>query len=261
MDAQHTRAAAQAVQEIEARTARFAADDLATPYRQRFEGFHAEATRDLMLLVDMSAAGPFDSARRRSAAEVTGALGFAALRNDQAVGMVLFADELELYVPPGRGRFQVLRLIHELLTFEARGQETNLTGAIAFVDRVLSGRTVLALLSDFCLPMDFDQSLEAVQPLLKVMARRHDLVSIALNDPRELELPAVGRIMLDDAGSGLAIEVDTSNPEIQRAYAEETARRWAALRSTFERCGIDLLELRTDEPCAPSLLSFLRRAS
>ena len=294
MDRDRLHAVLRKVREIEIRTNRFVDDTLAGQYHSVFKGrgmdfeevreyvpgdevrsidwnvtartgsphvksFREERELTLMLMVDVSASGEFGSSqesKRELAAEMASAMAFSALRNNDKVGLVLFTEDVELYLPPAKGRTHVLRLIHELLTFEPHALGTRPEKAIDFVNRVLKRRAVTILVSDFCLPGRFDENLDALRPKLQVTNRHHDLVAVALNDPREFELPRLGLLTLEDAETGVQVELDTDHPDVRAAYAAEAGRRRDALRHAMRGCGIDLLELRTDESYAPALLSF-----
>ncbi|HUP22899.1 MAG TPA: DUF58 domain-containing protein, partial [Thermoanaerobaculia bacterium] len=172
----------------------------------------------VMLLVDHSSSGDFGTSRKTKnevAAEVAAILAYTAIRNHDRVGLVLFSDEVELFIPPKKGRSHVWRVIREILSFRATRRHTDIDGALEFLGRVTPRRVVAFLISDF-----LDQGFEN---RLRVAARRHDLTAITVTDPRETELPDVGLLELEDAESGELVLVDTRRPHVR-----ESLRAWAA---------------------------------
>ncbi|HEX8295790.1 MAG TPA: DUF58 domain-containing protein [Chthoniobacteraceae bacterium] len=215
--------------------------------------FTEERELTVMLVVDVSASGDFGSvelSKRELAAEVACLLAFSAIRNNDKVGLLLFADEVELFIAPKKGRAHTLRLIREVLYFEPKGRGTNPGGALDYVNRLLHRRAVIFLISDFQAP-EFSRQ-------LSVTSRRHDLVAIPIVDPREEELPDVGRVTLEDAESGEQIEVNTSDRRARAGYAAAVQARNAARLRDFRRKRIDTISLRTNDDYLPALRSFFR---
>ncbi|MFM8715439.1 MAG: DUF58 domain-containing protein, partial [Spartobacteria bacterium] len=167
------------------------------PYIKKFT---EERELTVMLLVDVSASGLFGSielSKRELAAEVASILAFSAINNNDKVGLLLFTNEVELFIPPKKGRLHTLRLIREMLYFEPKGRGTNLAGALDYMNRVTSRRAVVFMISDFMAP-DFTKA-------LTVTSRRHDLVAMPVTDPGESDLPDVGIVTLEDAETGAQI--------------------------------------------------------
>ncbi len=215
--------------------------------------FHEERELTVMLCIDISASGAFGSQRLSkmdTAIEVAAVLMFTALKNHDKVGMVLFADDVIRYIPPRKGRSNVLRLIRDLLATEPVKAATNIARALEFVGRVQRRKCVCFLMSDFIGP---DCSRE-----LAVANRRHDVVAITLSDPRELELPDVGFIVLQDAESGEIVEVDTRHPRVRQLFAKNAAARGDKLVSVLRKSSVDRLDIRTDRPYSTSLQSFFK---
>lgn len=214
------------------------------------------------LVVDMSASGAFGSRsqlKNEAAAEFCALLAFAAIRNNDNVGLIAFTDRIELSIAPSKGRTHVLRLIRELLRFEPRGRRTDLAGALEYLGRVTHRRGVVFLVSDFLTP----QSLEDESgKQLGILARRHDLIAVAISDPREHELPSVGLIELEDAETGEWVLIDTSSRAVRREYAADARRRIERRRSFFRATGIDDVEVQTGHDYVRDLrLLFQRRGS
>jgi len=230
--------------------------------RPHIKEFTEERELTILLMIDVSASGEFgslDQSKREWTAELGSVLAFSALRNNDKVGLILFTDEVELYIPPRKGRAHALRVIREILFFEPRGRRTDVVAAMDFASRVLKRRAITFLISDFALLGDPDEALDRLRPKLASLGRRHDLVAMAVRDPREAALPDVGRWMLEDAETGEQVEIDTSDQEVRRLFAAEAERRRRRLAHVVRGSGLDLLELSTDRPFLPALLSFFAR--
>ncbi len=207
----------------------------------------------VMLLVDASASGDFGSVartKREVAAEVCALLAFSAIRNHDRVGLLIFTDREERYVPPRKGRNHVLRVIREVLTSEPRGRGTNLTMALESLVRGVRRRSVAFLVSDF-LDVGFEHA-------LRIANRKHDLIAVSITDPRELELPPVGIIELEDAETARPILVDTWDRRVVGRYAELARERADARRRLFRQNSIDAVELTTHLPYDVPLVRFFR---
>jgi uncharacterized protein (DUF58 family) len=224
---------------------------LGRPFVKRYR---EEREIGLMLLVDISASGEFGSVgvtKRRLAAEVAGTLAFAAARSGDKVGLLLFTDEVELYLPPGKGRRHLLRLLREILFFQRARRGTNPTVALQALMHRLNRRSMAVLISDFLCPLDR----ELAQSLGRVNAR-HDLVCLHLHDPCEVHLPAVGIARFEDAETGEILEVNLSHPATRQTYAEANLQRLAALDLALQREGVDTLRLAAHQPFAAALQHF-----
>lgn len=215
--------------------------------------YQEERELTVMLAVDASGSNAFGSGRQSKselAAEVSALLAFSALRNGDRVGLLIFSDEREKYVPPDRGRQHGLRVITEVLTHRPRSRGTNLTCALEFLSRVLRRRAIVFLLSDFFAP-DFT-------PALRIARRKHDCVALVLNDRRELDLPPLGFLGLTDAESGRDVEVDTRRREGREEYAAYARARARARMNFFASQQVDAVELFTDQPYVAPLMGFFR---
>ncbi len=222
------------------------------PYVKKFT---EEREMTVFLCVDISASGGYGSrgpSKRETMAEVAALLAFSALQNKDKVGLVLFTDEVELYLPPKKGTAHALRLIREVLHFEPSGRGTSLAAPVHLLKNAVRKRSLVFLLSDFL----FHEDLAAD---LRIVNRKHDLVAVQVSDPAELALPAVGHVRLEDPETGKQVEVNTSNPRVRAAYQAE-ARRWQTeIDRQFKRLSIDKLTLRTDEEYVPVLHGFFKR--
>jgi uncharacterized protein (DUF58 family) len=236
--------------------------------------FVEERELTLMLTVDVSASGLFGSrgqSKRELAAEIASVLAFSAIRNNDKVGLILFSDEVEKFIPPRKGRRHVLRVIREVLFFEPRGRGTNLDGALEFLLRVTPHKAIAVIISDFIGSpagperrggqsrshlMLLESLAQASQPMLRHANRRHDVVAVHITDPYELQLPALGRLVLQDAETGEIVEVNTGDARKRNAFAERQAKAQNDIARLFRSAGIDSIQLRTDQPYAAELGRF-----
>jgi uncharacterized protein (DUF58 family) len=219
-----------------------------TPYVKKFT---EEREMTVMLLVDVSASGNYGSvenSKRELAAEVASILAFSAIQNNDKVGLILFSDEVELVIPPKKGRLHTLRLIREMLYFQPKRSGTNLAAALEYLNKIVTRRAVVFVISDF-LSADFTKP-------LTVAAKRHDLVAMPVIDPGEEELPSIGIVTHQDAETGEQIDINTSNHAVANAFAALEERRHAELTRLFRQRRIDSIPLRTDRDYLLPLRAF-----
>lgn len=216
--------------------------------------FCEERELTVLLAVDVSASGIFGSQRltkMETAVEIAAVLMFAARKNNDQVGLLFFADDVVKYLPPRKGRSNVLRLIRELLATEPLKAPTDIARALEFLGRVQRRRCVVFLLSDFLGP-DCSRA-------LAIANRRHDVIAVTLADPREAELPDVGFLTLRDAETDELVELDTRHPRVRSLFARVAEQRERSLDDMLRRAQVDRLTIRTGQPYAQSLMSFFRR--
>ena len=216
--------------------------------------FDEERELTVMLVVDVSASGDFGSRSRMKgevAVEICAVLAFSAIKNNDKVGLIIFSDRIEKFVPPRKGRRHGLRVLRELLYFQPEGRGTDVAGALGYLARVVRRRAVVFVVSDF-----FDTG---YQKALAVAGRRHDTVVIRMGDPRERELPAVGYIELEDAETGEQLTVNVSDPAFREAFDHDVTETRTTLEREFRKTGIDVIELSTDRPYADRLMRFFRQ--
>lgn len=283
------------VRQIEIRTSRLVNDSLAGEYHSVFKGrgmdfdevreyvpgdevraidwnvtaragrpfvkkFTEERELTILLAVDVSASGNFGSgtqSKRQMAAELASVLAFSAIRNSDKVGLVLFSDQIEQYIPPKKGRQHVLRVIREILFFEPQSRGTDIVRALDFANQVTSRRAIMFLISDFELPNQ-DQALADVRRAVRLASRRHDVVALHVHDLREAELPDIGQLAVEDAETGELIELDTTDERVRSRFAELAQQRVENLRRALAGEGVDTLNLNTREPYEPALRSFFK---
>ena len=210
----------------------------------------------IFLLVDISASGDFGSGeirKRDLAAELASVLAFSAIRNSDKVGLLLYSDRIERFLPPKKGRRQVLRVVRDVLFHEPAGVGTDSVMALDAVNQVLHRRAVVFLISDFEAQGDPTLVRAGLRRAMRQTNRRHDLIAVQIEDPRESELPDVGIVALEDAESGEIVEVDTGNAAVRQRFAAEAALRKRHLLADFRAEGVDSLQLRTGTPYLPAL--------
>ncbi|HSR50466.1 MAG TPA: DUF58 domain-containing protein [Acidobacteriota bacterium] len=220
------------------------------PYVKVFE---EERELTVMLLVDVSRSGEFGSAERMKgeiAVELCALLAFSAIKNNDKVGLIIFTDRIEKFVPPRKGRSHVLRVLRELLYFKPEGRGTDIGGALEYLMRVTRRRAVVFLVSDFI-------SQPYRQPL-KVAAQRHDVVGLQMIDRREMEIPAVGFLEVEDAESGEHLLVDTGSKEFRKLLTAQARGEQRQREDLFRTLKVDFVEIFTDRPYFEPLVEFFR---
>jgi len=214
----------------------------------------------VMLAVDASASGLFGTAeyfKRELAAELGAVLAFSAITNNDKVGLVVFTDQIELYIAPRRGRKHVLRLIRDLLAFEPQGHSTDVTLALDRLNHTLKRRAIIFLVSDFLLPSSTEMA-QSYERSLLVTNRRHDLVAVSITDPREMAWPNVGLVALQDAETGRRVWVDSGRAAWRQAFAQRAAARITARDAAFTRAQVDYIDVTVGEDYVEPLLAFFR---
>lgn len=229
--------------------------------------FVEERELTVMLLVDMSASGIFGTyaqSKRDIAAEMAAIVAFSAIKNNDRVGLIIFTDEVEKFVPPKKGKKHVLRVITEILNYQPKSKRTNIATGIEFLSRVAKRRTVAFLLTDFLsVPRSTnpDPLRDAVDPdldrALRIASRKHDLIPVTISDPLEELFPSLGLLNLTDCESDLVYTFDSSGPEA-RAYATYVRRAKEAREVLFRRLKLDFINVRTDRPYVAAMIEFFR---
>ena len=223
--------------------------------------FTEERELTILLLVDVSASGNFGSAalsKRELAAELASVLAFSAIRNSDKVGLILYTDRVEQYIPPKKGRRHVLRLVREILFHQPLGRGTDTVKALDFANHILHRRAIAFLISDFQSSEEPELALENLRRAMRQTNRRHDLVALHIQDAREKTLPDVGVLAIEDAETDEVVELDTADPEIRRGFEQEVNERTQRLVRGFRAEAIDTLELDTAVPYLPALQRFFK---
>jgi uncharacterized protein (DUF58 family) len=220
------------------------------PYVKRFA---EERELTVMVLVDASASTYFGSVRQLKstlAAELAALFAFSAITNNDKVGLVIFTDRIELALPPRKGTRHVLRVIREVLSIAPGGTATDIPAALEHLEKVTKRRSVVFVLSDFLDPR--------CQQALKIAGRRHDVIAVVLDDPRETTLPAVGLVELEEAETGARYVVDTGDARVRAAFAREAAAARAERDRGLRAADVDAIVVDTDRPYTQALLRFFR---
>ncbi len=220
------------------------------PYVKKYS---EERELTVLFAVDLSGSEQFGTRGRfkaEIAAEIAAVVAMAAIKNNDRVGLLLFTDRVEKFVPPKKGRRHALRLIRDLLAFEASGRGTDLNTALSYLGRLLRHRAIVFLISDF-LDEDYEHA-------LKLISRRHDLVAVTVSDPRERSLPNVGYLPLVDAESAHNIVFDSGNRFVREQFEYLVSEDEVLLRRTLRRLSIDQIEVQTDRSYVAPLINFFR---
>jgi uncharacterized protein (DUF58 family) len=220
------------------------------PYVKKFT---EERELTVVIVADVSGSEHFGtgpSTKHGVSAEIAALLTFSAIRNNDRVGLLLFTDRVEQFLPPRKGREHGLRVLRELLAVEPAGRGTRIADALGYLQRVVTKRAVVFLISDFQ-----DSEYERV---LRVVSQKHDVVAISVSDPREAVLPSVGLIGLEDPETGKRSVLDSGSARVRREYEERALRHQAGLREGVRRAGVELLQLSTGEPYDRPLVRFFR---
>ena len=210
----------------------------------------------VMILVDASASVHFASTnqmKNKLAAEIAAVLAFAAIRNNDKVGLLMFTDEPELFIPPKKGKSHVLRVIREILYFKPRAKATDFPKVLEFLTKVLRRRSTVFVISDF---LDSNSDYAAMRKSLRIANQHHDLIAITLTDPREMYLPDCALVELTDAETGKKIVIDTSNGFLRKEYHKKALALIKERSRLFDTIGIDHIDISTDVPYTKALVSF-----
>ena len=216
--------------------------------------FEEEREQTLLLVVDISGSELFGSKykfKREIAAEISAIIAFSAIRNNDKVGLILFSDVIELFVPPKKGKRHVLRLIRDLFAHDQTSYKTNINVGLERVLHVLKRRSIVILISDF-----FDAGYERT---LRAVSSRHDTIAVHMHDPREEELPAVGLLDLTDAETGETITLDTGSVRLRKQYAEDAMKHQEDTSNLLRKARVDRVLVHTDEGYVEPLIQFFRR--
>ena len=220
------------------------------PYVKVFE---EERELTVTLMVDASSSGEFGTFERMKgeiAVEICALLAFSAIKNNDKVGLIIFTDKVEKFVPPRKGKRHVLRVLRELLYFHPEDRKTDIGTALEYFNRVIRRRSVVFLVSDF-ISADYEKA-------LRIANKKHDIVGIHIVDPRELELPRMGYIELEDAETGEQIMLDTTDGEIRRLFAQKTSQAMTRRDKLFKSMNVDAITIYTDESYFEPLIRFFR---
>jgi uncharacterized protein (DUF58 family) len=225
--------------------------------------FREERELGVILAVDVSASSAFGSARRskrESAVEIASTLAASAAHSSDKVGLLLFTDQVELFLPPRKGRRHILRTIKEMLFFQPKHQATNIPAALGFLNHVVKRRAVVFLFTDFLHSFGAEaRSLQAGRDLFQEIGltnTHHDLICVHMHDPRESELPNAGLVTIEDVETGELLELDSARASVRQTYAQTNAERLGELDRSLRQAGVDTLRFSTGQPFAQTLQAF-----
>lgn len=215
--------------------------------------FREERDITVMLIVDVSSSSRFGSvteSKNEIIAQIGAIIAFSAIKNNDKVGLILFSDEVELYVPARKGTRHVLRIIRELLAFKPKHLGTDLNKALNFLGSVMSRSAVCFIISDFIAP-DYEKE-------MKLMAKKNDLITISVTDPHEVNFPDVGLVELKDLETGVSALIDSSEPEFRKKFKQQAEDRLEAHRKLMQKIGAGYIAIRTDEPYLIPIRKFFK---
>ena len=221
------------------------------PYVKVFE---EERELTLMLIADVSGSeffGTDQQFKSEIVTEIAATLAFSALQNNDKIGLILFSDEIELYIPPKKGKSHVLRIIRELLEFKPKSKKTDIAQALKFLSNVMKKKAIVFVLSDF-IADDYKDT-------IKIASRRHDITGIRIYDQREEEIPSLGVVQMEDEETGELLLVNTTSKKVRNNYAKFYKDKVSYYKATFSKSGAGVIDVRTDESYVKKLLGYFKR--
>ncbi|MCG8578009.1 MAG: DUF58 domain-containing protein [Flavobacteriales bacterium] len=222
--------------------------------------FEEERELTVMLLVDVSASGMFgtrNQLKRETITELCAVLAFSAVSNNDRIGLIMFADGIEKFIPPKKGKSHILRIIRELINFEPSSTQTNLSEALKYFTKMVKKKSIAFVLSDFMDQRNENDELKFTDSL-KIASRKHDVVALKVLDKAELSIPNIGMALFKDLESGEAKWVNTSSAKVRKRYEEEAKKRDEELRKIFRRSKTDFAEIFTDEGYIKPLMNLFK---
>lgn len=215
--------------------------------------FVEERELTIMLAVDISGSqyfGTHEKSKAELACEIAAILAFSALRNQDKVGLLMFSDGIEKYLPPRKQKGYVLRIIREILYRKPKEHKTNLNKTLRYLNEMMHKKGIIFLISDY-IDSDFEKT-------LRITNRKHDLIAVTISDPIEEKIPDIGLIEMEDPESGAIITIDSSDPKLRNAFSKSVEERKNELRTLFGKAGIDAIDLKTDQDYIKPLYSFFK---
>lgn len=216
--------------------------------------FEEERELTMMLLVDVSGSELFGTSqnfKKDIITEISATLAFSATKNNDKIGLILFTDQIELFIPPKKGSSHVLRIIRELIEFQPKSKKTNLTQALKFLSNVMKKKAIVFVLSDFIT--------DGYAQTMKIVGKKHDVTGIRVFDQREKEIPNLGMVQMQDQETGELMLVNTKSKATRRNYAKFHTERTTYFNETFTRSGAGVLSTRVDENYVKKLLGYFKR--
>lgn len=229
------------------------------PYVKIFE---EERELNVMMLVDVSGSGNFGTDKqfkRELITELCAVISFSAIQNNDKIGLILFSDKIEKFIPPKKGRSHILRIIRELINFQPESKETNIGVGLQYLSNVIKKKSIAFVVSDFFDPSINDTKKSFFEDALKISSRKHDLVALKISDQREADLPDVGLVNFRDAETGKEMWIDTSDKAVRTNYHNRKLARDVRLNAIFSRCGVDKVELFTGQNYIQPLMKLFKK--
>jgi uncharacterized protein (DUF58 family) len=223
------------------------------PYVKVFE---EERELTAMILVDVSASEQFGTQtqlKRSLITEIAAVLAFSAMQNNDKIGVIFFSDKIEKFVPPKKGKSHILRIIRELINFEAESTGTDIRLALDYLNSVIKKRTICFLVSDF--------EDKGFSDALKIANKKHDVVALQIQDPAELVLPNIGLVQISDAETGEALWVNTSSKSVRQKFAKNRSIQNAELKGLLRKSGVDFASIQTNENYVRPLMNLFKQRS
>ncbi len=215
--------------------------------------FEEERELTVMLVVDVSRSGHFgtaESTKMEIATEICAVLAFSAIRNNDKVGLIMFSDEVEKFIAPNKGKSHILRIVRELLSYQPKGSGTNISGALQYLNNVIKKRSISFVLSDF-----IDTNYENA---LRIVSKRHDVIAVTMNDPRERDLPNIGLLKMKDAESGQERWIDTGDSNIRQSFVQYWRKHDEKMKKAFLSTKVDRITIETHKPYLRPLVDFFK---
>ncbi len=221
------------------------------PYIKVFE---EERELTMMLMVDVSGSESFGTKNQLKSevvTEIAATMAFSATQNNDKIGLILFSDEIELYIPPKKGKSHVLRIIRELIEFQAKSKKTNLSQALKFLSATQKKKAIVFLISDFMVSDDYEKT-------LKIASKKHDITGIRVYDIREEKMPNIGVVEIEDAETGKTMTIDTTSKKIRLHYEKNYLDKVNYFKDIFSKCGSGIVNTRVDESYVTKLLGYFK---
>lgn len=221
------------------------------PYIKVFE---EERELTMMLMVDVSGSESFGTKNQLKSeivTEIAATMAFSATQNNDKIGLILFSDEIELYIPPKKGKSHVLRIIRELIEFQAKSKKTNLSQALKFLSATQKKKAIVFLISDFMVSDDYEKT-------LKIASKKHDITGIRVYDIREEKMPNIGVVEMEDAETGKTLTIDTTSKKIRLHYEKNYLDKVNYFKDIFSKCGSGIVNTRVDESYVTKLLGYFK---
>ena len=221
------------------------------PYIKVFE---EERELTMMLMVDISGSESFGSKNQLKSeivTEIAATMAFSATKNNDKIGLLLFSDAIELYIPPKKGKSHVLRIIRELIEFEPKSKKTDVSQALKFLSSTQKKKAIVFMISDFITNDDYEKT-------LKIASKKHDITGIRVFDIREEKMPNIGMVEMEDAESGEILTVNTNSKTVRTNYEKDYLQKTAFFKETFSKCGAGVVNTRVDESYVTKLLGYFK---